>query len=402
MRFTYSALNQQQNIVSGTIEANNQQIAIDLVRKLGYRPLTIKPEKKGFSFSLTNSSVKADELTIFSRQLASMVAASVPLLRALSSLAGNGQTPLQKILKQVIENIEGGDSLADALAKHPKVFDDIYVSMVRAGETAGILEDILRRLAIQQEKAATMRKKIKSAMSYPMVLMIITVIAFFALMIFVIPQVGEIMSNLGGENTEMPAITTFMLGLSNFILQTWFIIFPILGGIIYNVLRYIKTPVGKKKFDRLLLKIPAIKTIVLKTVVARFSRTFSALMGAGVSVINALEVTADSVGNDVYRTALLEAVSEVKNGQQLSKIITNQGALWPDMVSQMLAVGEETGSTETILVKVADFYEEEVDLALDQIGSIIEPVMIVIMGGMVGLIAASVMSPIANLSNAVG
>lgn len=400
MRFTYTALNQRQNIISGTVEANNQQVAVDLVRKLGYRPLTIKPEKKAFSLGF-GGSVKADELTIFSRQLASMVAASVPLLRALSSLAGNGQTPLQKTLKQIIENIEGGDSLADALAKHPKIFDNIYISMVRAGEAAGILEDILKRLAIQQEKAATMRKKIKSALSYPTVLLVITVGAFFGLMIFVIPQIGQIMKNLGGDNAELPAITTIMLGISSFILKTWFIIFPLLGGGIYGLIRYIKTPVGRVKFDRLLLKIPAVKTIVLKTVVARFARTFSALMGAGVSVINALEVTADAVGNDVYRAALLEAVDSVKNGQQLSKIIEEQGALWPDMVSQMLAVGEETGSTETILVKVADFYEEEVDLALEQIGSIIEPVMIVIMGGMVGLIAASVMSPIASLSKVV-
>lgn len=400
MRFTYTALNQRQNIINGTVEANNQQVAVDLVRKLGYRPLTIKPEKKAFSLGF-GGSVKADELTIFSRQLASMVAASVPLLRALSSLAGNGQTPLQKTLKQIIENIEGGDSLADALAKHPKIFDNIYISMVRAGEAAGILEDILKRLAIQQEKAATMRKKIKSALSYPTVLLVITIGAFFGLMIFVIPQIGQIMKNLGGDNAELPAITTIMLGISSFILKTWFIIFPLLGGGIYGLIRYIKTPVGRVKFDRLLLKIPAVKTIVLKTVVARFARTFSALMGAGVSVINALEVTADAVGNDVYRAALLEAVDSVKNGQQLSKIIEEQGTLWPDMVSQMLAVGEETGSTETILVKVADFYEEEVDLALEQIGSIIEPVMIVIMGGMVGLIAASVMSPIASLSKVV-
>lgn len=402
MRFTYSAINQQQNIISGTIEANNQQVAVDLVRKLGYRPLTIKPEKKAFSLSFGSNSVKSDELTIFSRQLASMVAASVPLLRALSSLSGNGQTPLQRIIKQIIENIEGGDSLADAMAKHPKVFDDIYVSMIRAGEAAGILEDILKRLAIQQEKSATMRKKIKSAMSYPTVLLVITIAAFFGLMLFVIPQIGEILTNLGGDEAELPAITTMMLGLSSFLISNWFIIVPVLGGGAYSIMHYIKTPVGKKKFDRLLLKIPAVKTIVLKTVVARFARTFSALMGAGVSVINALEVTADAVGNDVYREALLEAVNGVKNGQQLSKIVANQGALWPDMVSQMLSVGEETGSTETILVKVADFYEEEVDLALEQIGSIIEPVMIVIMGGMVGLIAASVMSPIANLSNAVG
>lgn len=403
MKFVYVAINTSGQVVDGTVEASDQQAAVALVRKLGYRPLTIKSDKKagGLNFSIGEPAVKLDELTIFTRQLSAMVSASVPLLRSLNSLAGDGKKPLQKIIKQVIVDIEGGDSLAQALKKHPKVFDDIYINMVNAGETAGILDDILKRLAVQQEKAATIRKKIKSAMAYPTVLLTITVIAFFGLMIFVIPKIGEILTGLGGEDAKLPTITQIMLSISSFFLNFWYIIFPVLIGGFVSLLKFIKTPKGKKIFDRVLLKIPGINTIVVKTVVARFSRTFSALMGAGVSVINTLEVTAQAVGNDVYSQALLDAVTQVKNGKQLSNILESQGAMWPEIVVQMLAVGEETGSTETILTKVADFYEEEVDLAIEQINSIIEPVMIVIMGAMVGVIAASVMSPIANLSKSI-
>ncbi len=403
MKFVYVAINTSGQVVDGTVEASDQQAAVALVRKLGYRPLTIKSDKKagGLNFSIGEPAVKLDELTIFTRQLSAMVSASVPLLRSLNSLVGDGKKPLQKIIKQVIVDIEGGDSLAQALKKHPKVFDDIYINMVNAGETAGILDDILKRLAVQQEKAATIRKKIKSAMAYPTVLLTITVIAFFGLMIFVIPKIGEILTGLGGEDAKLPTITQVMLSISSFFLNFWYIIFPVLIGGFVSLLKFIKTPKGKKIFDRVLLKIPGINTIVVKTVVARFSRTFSALMGAGVSVINTLEVTAQAVGNDVYSQALLDAVTQVKNGKQLSNILESQGAMWPEIVVQMLAVGEETGSTETILTKVADFYEEEVDLAIEQINSIIEPVMIVIMGAMVGVIAASVMSPIANLSKSI-
>lgn len=277
-------------------------------------------------------------------------------------------------------------------------FDNIYVNMVRAGEAAGILDDILKRLAIQQEKSNTIRKKIKSAMTYPSVLVGITVVAFFGLMLFVIPQIGNVLKNLAGDDAELPALTQILMSFSNFIINFWYIIFPALFGGFFGLIKYIKTPSGKAVFDRLVLKIPGVGPIITKIVVARFSRTFSALMGAGVSVITALEVTANAVGNTVYYHSLNKAVAEVKNGRQLSSILKEEPHLWPEIVVQMVGVGEETGNTEMVLTKVADFYEEEVDLAIEQINSVIEPVMIVIMGGMVGVIAAGVMEPIASLS----
>lgn len=243
-----------------------------------------------------------------------------------------------------------------------------------------------------------MRKKIKSAMTYPMILMFVTVVAFFGLMLFVIPQIGKIIKDLGGPNAELPPLTVAMLGISAFILQWWYIIIPLLIGGIYLLIRYIRTPKGKRKFHQILLRIPAINSIIRKVVVARFARTFSALSGAGVSILETMTVTAHALGNTVYEDSLLAAVDEVKNGRQLSQIM-EEGGLYPSIVSQMLSVGEETGQTDTVLIKVAEFYEEEVDVAIAGISSIIEPVMIVLMGGAIGLIAASVMGPIAGLAN---
>ena len=272
--------------------------------------------------------------------------------------------------------------------------------MVRAGEAAGILDEILKRLATQQEKNATMRKKIKSAMTYPMVLVGITIIAFFGLMLFVIPQISKILKDLGGEDAKLPPLTEAMLGISGFLVQYGLFILPVVIAGIVLLSRWLKTPPGKKVFHTLVLRIPMIQPIIQKVAVARFARTFSALMGAGVAVLEALNVTAHAVGNVVYEKALIEAADSVKNGQNLSAII-EKDPLFPPIVAQMLAVGEETGLTDIVLVKVADFYEEEVDVAIEGISSIIEPVMILVMGSMVGVIAASVMGPIAGLAQSV-
>ena len=386
----------------GTMEAVDEAGVIAVLNKQHLRPLSVTLEKKSSSSLgslLGGSKVKSDDLVIFTRQLSAMVGAGVPLVRSLNSLEQHSESPgLKANLVDIIKDIEGGATFGDALAKHPKTFSDVYINMVRAGETAGILDDILKRLAIQQEKNASMRKKIKSAMTYPMVLLVITVLAFFGLMLFVIPQIGNIVKGLGGPDAKLPPLTEAMLGISAFILAWWFVIIPLLIGGVFMVLRYIKTPDGRKKFHRLLLHVPAINTIIKKVVVARFARTFSALSGAGVSILETMSVTAHALGNTVYEQSLLNAMDDVKNGRQLSQIMEESG-LYPSIVSQMLAVGEETGQTDTVLIKVAEFYEEEVDVAIASISSIIEPVMIVLMGGAVGLIAASVMGPIANLSN---
>lgn len=405
--FTYSATNAQGKSTSGSLEARDRTSVLALLGEQGLSPTLIKEEKgkSAGSFNVLDffgaNKVKNDDLVMFTRQLSAMVSAGVPILRALSSQRDHtGSKALKNILEGTIKSVEGGSQLADALEKYPNTFNDVYVNMVRAGEAAGILDDILKRLATQQEKASAMRKKIKSAMTYPMVLIAITLLSFFGLMIFVIPQIGKILKDLGGEEAKLPPLTEAMLAISGFLVKYGLFLLPVIIVGIVLLGRWLKTPAGKKVFHTLILKIPMIQPIIQKVAVARFARTFSALMGAGVAVLEALDVTAKAVGNVVYEKALLDAAEAVKNGKSLSGVI-EKNDLFPPIVAQMLSVGEETGQTDTVLVKVADFYEEEVDASIEGISSIIEPVMIVVMGGMVGLIAASVMGPIAGLASSV-
>jgi type IV pilus assembly protein PilC len=402
-QFRYTATNAQHALISGIYDAQDRGAALDILTKQGLTPITLQ-QTSDKQFSLTfldflgGNKVKNDDLVMFTRQLSAMVSAGVPILRALSSQHDHTSSKqLRTVLVGVIKDVEGGAQLADALAKYPNTFNDVYVNMVRAGEAAGILDDILKRLALQQEKNASMRKKIKSAMMYPMVLMGITVLAFFGLMIFVIPQIGNIVKDLGGSDAKLPALTILMLSLSDFLVQYGiFVAIALIAGIVF-LLRWLKTPQGKAAFHPFILRIPLLKTIIQKIAVARFARTFSSLMGAGVAVLEALHVTGRAIGNVTYENAMTFAAEEVKNGKTLSSVL-EKDPLFPPIVAQMLAVGEETGQTDMVLVKVADFYEEEVDVAIDGVSSIIEPVMILIMGSMVAVIAASVMMPIAGLA----
>lgn len=403
--FEYTAVDSQNRVVKGkTAELTNRTSVIEALTKQNLRPISIKEVrgKSTTSFDINkffgSSKVKTSSLVVFTRQLSTMVGAGVPLLRALNSLYKYTEDKaLKQMLNDIIKSVEGGKSLGDALAKYPETFNDIYVNMVRAGEAAGILDQILMRLATQQERSTAVKKKVRSAMAYPLVLMGITVIAFFGLMLFVVPQIGDIVRDLGGEDASLPTITLVMLGISDFLTSYWYIVIPIIIGFVLLILWYIRTKRGKKQYHSLLLHIPVIRSLVQKMAVARFSRTFSSLMGAGVAVLQALDVTSRAVGNVIFEEALQKAAEEVKNGKSLSSVI-EKNDLFPGIVSQMLAVGEETGQTDTVLIKVADFYEEEVDLSIDSLSSIIEPVMIIVMGAMVGLIAASVMLPIAQLS----
>lgn len=401
-RYQYTATSETNKTTTGSLDANDEASVIEALKKQNLRPLSVTLERKKSKLSLSGllggNKVKSDDLVIFTRQLSAMVSAGVPLLRSLSSLEQHSESPaLKQTLTGIIKDVEGGSTLGDALSKYPNTFSDVYVNMVRAGETAGILDEILKRLALQQEKNSTIRKKVKSAMTYPMVLMVITVVAFFGLMLFVIPQIGKILKDLGGEDAELPIITQVMLSISAFMISYWYIVIPAFIGIVYAVLRYIKTPAGKRQFHRFVLKVPAVNGVIKKVIIARFARTFSSLNGAGVSILETLTVTAHALGNKVYEEALLNSIDQVKNGQQLSHILEADD-LFPSIVSQMLSVGEETGQTDVVLIKVAEFFEEEVDTAIASLSSIIEPVMIVIMGSAVGLIAASVMGPIASLA----
>ncbi len=372
--------------------------------------------------SFGKSKVKLKDLVIFTRELSVMVSAGVPLPRGLETLENQVENKYFKdIIGGIKHDVESGSPLADAMAKSPHVFSDVYVNMVRAGEAGGILDEILKRLAEQVEKDASIRKKIRSAMAYPIVILTVTIIAFFGIMLFIVPKIGKIFNDLGGPNAKLPVYTRAMLGVSDFLTHSTIMSkipligkLPIIGhlpnvlfivglaiiGLIY-LRRYIHTEKGSYKFHGLLLRMPVIGNIITKVAIARFSRTFSSLMSSGVSVLEALEVTGKAVGNKVIQKELMEVAEQVKNGQPLGKQLL-EAKFFPPIVGQMMSVGEETGKIDQILVKVADFYEEEVDTVIDSLASIIEPVMIIILGGVVGLIAASVMGPIANLSKQIG
>ena len=401
--FYYEAINEKKKIVKGKIEHEDRSDVIKTLVSQKLRPIKITETKPNsltsMNISFGGKKIKNSDLVIMTRQLSVMVGAGVPLIRSLNSLALHApeESPLRSILLEAIKDIEGGATLSEAFAKFPNTFDSVYVNMVKAGETAGILDEILNRLAIQQERTTSMNRKIKGAMMYPMVLMVVTILAFFGLMIFIIPQIGSIVTELSGDDSSLPGLTVAMLAISDFFVKFWYlIIVAIITAVL--VFRYIiKTPKGKHWWHELIIKVPGIGVLINKIVVARFTRTFSSLMGAGVAVLEALDVTSGAVGNVIYQEALSEVAEKVKNGEILSTAIEDTG-LFPPIVAQMLSAGEETGQIDTILIKVADYYDEEVDVAVNSISSIIEPAMIVIMGGMVGLVAASVMVPIAQMS----
>jgi len=421
--FTYSAVNAHGQHISGTITAPTRDEAVKNLRDAGHKPLSVKEVKSGgLKKSFGGGKVKLKDLVIFTRELSTMISAGVPLPRALSTLASQMENPyFKKVITGVNKDVESGAPLADSMAKYPNVFSEVYVNMVRAGEAGGILDEIGKRLAAQVEKDATIRKKIHSAMAYPIVILTITIIAFFGIMLFILPKIGKIFTDLGGPNAKLPVYTRALLGVSNFlvghsimgaipllnkipvikVLPNAIFAIIILMILVINFRRYIKTEKGRYRWHMLLLRTPIIGNIMAKVAIARFSRTFSSLMGSGVSVLDALEVTGKAVGNSVIQRELVEISKQVKNGQPLGKELLG-ARFFPPIVGQMMMVGEETGKIDVVLVEVADFYEEEVDAVIDGMASIIEPVMIIVLGSFVGLIAASVMGPIASLSKNIG
>jgi type IV pilus assembly protein PilC len=421
--FAYSAVNSQGQHISGTISAVTRTEAVKNLRDQGSRPLSVKEVRsKGLKLTLGKNKIKLKGLVIFTRELSTMISAGVPLPRALDTLANQVEDKYFKlVINSINHDVESGMPLADGMAKFPRTFSDVYVNMVRAGEAGGILDEILKRLASQVEKDASIRKKIRSAMAYPVVILTVTIIAFFGIMLFIVPKIGKIFTDLGGPNAKLPVYTRAMLKISDFLTGSSlthsvplvnklpiinhlpnvliFVVLAMVGFIYFR--RYIRTEKGAYQWHLLLLRTPIIGNIIAKVAIARFSRTFSSLMSSGVSVLDALAITGKAVGNKVIQKELSDIAEAVKNGQPLGKQLL-EAKFFPPVVGQMMSVGEETGKIDEVLVKVADFYEEEVDALVDGMASIIEPVMIIVLGSVVGLIAASVMGPIASLSKNIG
>lgn len=400
--YEYKAMDTKGQSKSGKIEATSEEAARSALKRLNLKPLVVKKAGGGskdimaFLNNKSGGKVKSKDLVIFTRQLATMINAGVPLVRSLATMQAQTENPaFKKQLVSISKDVESGIAFADALEKFPTTFNPTYINMIRAGEAGGILDEILKKLAVQQEKDAAIRAKFKSAMTYPAVLIGITILVFIGLMTFVVPKIGTIIGELSGG--ELPPMTKIMLAISDIMIDFWYIHLTVIVVGTAFLFRYFKTPKGRIVKDNLLLRIPAIRTLIVKLAVARFSRIFASLMSAGVSVIDSIEITGRAIGNSVFEKELKAAAKEVANGEQLS-VPLSRSKLFPPIVSQMMAIGEETGQIDTVLIKVAEFYEEEVDAAVEGLSSILEPILIVVMGGMVGLIAISVIGPISSLA----
>ncbi len=399
--FNYTAQTKSGETQKGTITANTQEAAASLLKQRGMKPIVVKQANTGMNMNIKlpgKKGVKPKDLVIFTRQFSTMINAGVPILRALTTLREQSESAnLKEALDQVVADVQGGSQLSDSMEKHPNIFSEVYVNMVRAGEAGGILDQILIRLANQVEKDSQMKAKMKSAMIYPVVVTLVAVGAVGFLLTGVIPKLAGILKE---NDVELPIYTKVVLGLSDFLVKGWPIIIVglIVGFIFFR--RYTKTPSGKYNFHKLLLKVPIFGKIIMKVNIARFARTFSSLAAAGVSVLEALNVTSGSLGNEVIKKGIQDSIVRIRNGSNISDSL-NESHVMPQIIIQMSAVGEETGQLDTVLEKVADFYEQEVDTVVDSLASIIEPIMIVGLGSVVGLIVLSVLGPIFALQGSV-
>lgn len=343
----------------------------------------------GMAGALNNVSVK--DKAIFSRQFSVMINAGVAIVRCLGVLADQATNPkLKKALLAISAEVQQGVSLSEALGKHEDCFDQLYVSMVEAGETGGVLDEVLNRLAKLLEDMARLQNQIKSAMAYPVTVGILAVIVFFAMTIFLIPVFAGIFQDLGAE---LPALTQFMLYLSG-IMRSWKILIPIVGSIVLvvGIKQYYKTPVGRLQIDKFLLKMPLFGDLNEKSAVARFCRVFGTLTRSGVPILTSLEIVCNTVGNKVIANAVAGAQAEIQQGGMMSLALQNAN-VFPQLAIQMICIGEETGELDAMMMKVADFYEDEVEQAVKALTSVIEPLMMVGIAGMVGVILLSMYLP---------
>ncbi|MDB5179168.1 MAG: Type fimbrial assembly protein PilC [Patescibacteria group bacterium] len=404
-QFSYSARDKSGKIQKGNLFAGDRAAASASLTEKGLTPILVKEAagsaKGGISTIdklMGNGRVSLQDKVIFSRQFATMINAGVPIVQSLNILREQSESKkLKMVVSDVSKQVEGGSTLANALASHPEVFNAIYVNMVKAGEVGGILDQVLDRLATQQEKDAEIISKVRSAMIYPGVITTATVGAFFFLMTVIVPKLSSIFEDAGAT---LPIYTKIMLAISHFLVHDWFFVIGGTVALVVGFVQWHKTEKGRRTMDRAMLKAPVFGPILVKVNIARFARTFGSLMASGISVLDAINSTRTALGNSVYRDELAEVAQKVKNGHPMSEHL-RQSKNFPAIVGQMLAVGEETGQMDAILLKLAEFYEKEVDTVVAGITSIIEPILIIVLGGMVGFIVISVFGPISSIGNSV-
>ena len=398
--FTYSAVDTAGLPAKGEVAGATKQAVLEELRSRGLTVMDLKQKKTGLQMEITLvKRVKASELTVMSRQLATMISSGMTLLRAFYVLEQQIENKLLlETVAGVREDIEAGVSFSDALAKHPKIFSPLYVAMARAGESGGVLEESLERVADQLEKEDSLRRQVKAAMVYPIVVLSFAFAVLLALIAFIVPVFVGVFKDFGGD---LPAITKFTVALSNAITGRWYLLIAGAIALVWGFRKWRKSSWGRPQWDRLRLKIPMkIGKTVQKIALARWSRTFSALYGAGVPIMQAIEVTGQTAGNAVIEDAMDAVIESVKAGGAIATPLKDT-PIFPPMVAQMIAVGEETGNLDRMLSKVADFYEDEVAAAIKALTAIIEPVMIIFVGAVVGFIVISMYMPLFKVYDAI-
>ncbi|MFH1415831.1 MAG: type II secretion system F family protein [Elusimicrobiota bacterium] len=402
--FAYKAKSSTGSITKGSVEAADQKAAIQNLRAKKLLVLEINEKSEGGLSSLIGKinpfkpKVKSKDIVIFSRQLSTMVGAGVPIVQGLNILYSQIENPAFKVIvEKVKDDIEGGSAIAESMAKHPAAFSELFINLVKAGELGGILDTILERLADYLEAANQLAAKVKGALVYPAVVSTVAISVTAFLLIFIIPTFGEVFSSFG---KELPLPTQLLLDLSDFLRR--YILFMIAGLVAagFGFKQYAKTDTGSKKIDAIKLNIPIFGQLIRKVSIAKFTRTFGTLVRSGVPILEALDTVARTSGNRVIEAAVLDAKEAIREGEKIADPLGKSG-VFPPMVMQMISVGEETGNLDTMLTKIADFYDAEVDTAVEGLTSMIEPIIIVVMGIVIGAIVIAMFMPIFNMSSLV-
>lgn len=393
--YAYKVRDRQGKIISGAIEAESAQAVATKLRSMGYIVLEIQEKKEAFSFSLSlGKKIKQKDLTVFARQFATLINSGVSITRALAILADQTENPtLAEVIKQLRKDVETGLSLSEALAKQRKVFPPIFINMVRAGEAGGVLDETLLRLAEHFEKDAAIKSRVKSALTYPVAVLIFSLLIAIAMIVFVVPTFMNMFESLGGN---LPAATMMLVRLSNFMRSKWYLIIGSILLLVYGYRAVNKTEKGKYFFDIVKLRLPVFGGLIKKMAISKFARTFSTLVASGVPILQALDIVADTAGNEVVARALREARASIKEGETISRPLS-KFTVFPPMVVQMIAVGEETGALDTMLKKIADFYDEEVTAMVDSLTSLLEPLLMIFLGIIIGGIVIALYLPMFSI-----
>jgi type IV pilus assembly protein PilC len=398
--YQYKVRDRQGKLLEGSLVADSTTLVANRLRQMGYIPLAIdRKDDSGFQKEIKlpfggGKRAKLKDIAVFSRQFATMINAGLSLLRSLYILAEQTENKvLAEVLNHVRQDVEKGSSLSQAFARHPKTFSRLYVAMVRAGETGGVLDSVLLQLADTIEKQVELRRKIKSAMTYPVVVFALVLVIVSAMLLFVVPMFKDLFDQLGGT---LPLPTRMLIGISTLVAKLWWLMVLIDAGLVWAFKRWIATDQGRSRWDAIKLRVPVFGKLVRKTALTRFARTLAVLLRSGVPILESLEITSETVNNSVVSRGVKDVQAAVKTGEGMARPLAAH-AVFPPMVVQMIAVGEETGAIDTMLEKIADFYDQEVEATVNALTSLLEPLLIVFMGGAVGGMVISLYMPMFNI-----